>query len=75
MRKDLRPVKSEASGGQHPKDHHHSLSGLNIGVSTFHHNQLILSVWCRDLEHIQRYIQMDTLKGEPQHYHYQRHDN
>ena len=34
-------VKPESSGDQHPKDHHHDLSGRISGDGTFHHHQLI----------------------------------
>ena len=41
LKKGQPPVNTEASGGQHPKYHHHVLS---VGIpldGTFHHHQLI----------------------------------
>ena len=74
MSKEQPIVKSEISGGQYPKGRHHDLSGMIIGVGPFHNHQLTGSVLCTDLEQIQRYIKMDTLKGKYQYHHYKRHD-
>ena len=68
-------VKPETYGGQHPKDHHHSLSGIIIVVGPFHYHQLILLEWCQDMEQGHMQIQMDTLNGKPEHHHYQWHDD
>ena len=64
-------VNTESSGGQHRKDRHRVMSGIIPGDGPFHHHQLILSEWCMDLEHIQSQIKMESMKGEPQHQHYQ----
>ena len=71
MREGQPPVKPEASGGQHPEYHHHVLSGRIPGDGTFHHHQLILLKCCLDMEHIQSYIQLENIKGETKHHHYQ----
>ena len=71
MSKNQPLVNPEASGGQHPKYHHHAPSGIILGVN---HHQFTLSESFPDLEQSQRYIPMDTIKGTPQHSHYQNHD-
>ena len=64
MKKEKKLVKHDASGGQHPKDHHHVLSEIIPLVGTFHHHQLILLEWYKDPEQIHSYIQRNNLKGE-----------
>ena len=51
------------------------MSVIIPGDGPFHHRQLILLEWCLDIEHIQSYIRLENIKGEPQHHHYQWHDD
>ena len=64
-----------ASGGQHPKDLHLFMSEIILGCYTCHNHRLVLSEWCLYLEQIHSYIQMDTIKGKPQHHNYQWRDD
>ena len=60
-------VNPEAFRGHHQKDHHRVLSRRFTGYGPLHNHQLILLEWCLDLEQINSYIKMETMKGEPQH--------
>ena len=51
------------------------MSGRITVYGTSHQHQLIFSEWYLDLEQIQIYIKMETLKGETQHHYYQCRDD